>query len=103
MELTYKHRHEGSLQAQDVAFQQFVAARHGILILEFVLVIPSVNVAVFRRCHGQADHVKKYHYLLIVTKNTKKLPSGGQPPSGLWAYRYDPLTALYIQRLPNHA
>jgi hypothetical protein len=22
-------------------------------------------------CHGWADHVNKYHYLLIVTENTK--------------------------------
>jgi hypothetical protein len=56
---------------------------------------------VWRRCNGQADHVKKYHYQSIVTENTKYALRAANPRP---AYP-DPLTAFYllsIQRLPNH-
>jgi hypothetical protein len=41
------------------------------------------------KCHGLADHVKNYYYLLIVTKNSKYVPRMGNPwaadrPAGGW-------------------
>jgi hypothetical protein len=47
----------------------------------------------YRRCHGQADYVKKKHYSMIVTENTKYAlrvahprvadrPAGGGLPEG---------------------
>jgi hypothetical protein len=64
-------------------------------------------------CHGQADHVKKEHYLLRVTENTKyalrvanpleaSRPAGGWPPESISSWPLNGPLISIVQRLPNH-